>query len=114
MEDGELVTLVLEEPQPRIDVELESVGRRRDVAPTLVPLGLAVAQDDEPARLVRRLLARMRLERVAYVPGDPAVSVVSLVRYGSTWTSGFSSRRARAADSTLGSPSVAVECSTWR
>src|SRR5262249_10178316 len=60
VEDGELVAVVLEEPELRIDVELEAVRRRGAVAPALVPFGDAAAQDDQATRFVRVLRLRVR------------------------------------------------------
>jgi hypothetical protein len=75
VEDRQLVALVLEEPGLRRDLESEAVRRRLGVATALVADGLAVAQDDEPAGLVRRLFARMlcqlsanRLGNLQFVP----------------------------------------------
>src|SRR5262245_2379516 len=59
VEDGELVAVVLEEPDLGIDLELVAVRRREPVAATDVALGDAVAEDDQAAALVRRLLARV-------------------------------------------------------
>ena len=62
MEHGELVALVLEEPDLGIDVELEAVGRRGAVAARLVADRLAVAEDEQAAGLVRRLLGGVLLQ----------------------------------------------------
>ena len=53
VDDGERVALVLDEPQLRVDLHLEAVRRRERVAPGLEALGDAVAQEEQPARLVR-------------------------------------------------------------
>src|SRR4051794_23366284 len=62
VEDGELVTVVLEEPDRRVDLELVAVRRRQTVAPADVPVGDAVAEDEHAAALVRRFLLRMRAQ----------------------------------------------------
>ena len=62
VEDRELVAVVLEEPDLRLDLEPEPVRRGVGVPPALVADGPAVAQDDEPTGLVRRLLERVPLE----------------------------------------------------
>jgi hypothetical protein len=62
VEDGELVTLVLQEPDLRLDLEPEPVRRRVRVPPALITHGPPIAQDDQTARLVRRLLERVPLE----------------------------------------------------
>ena len=68
VEDGELVAVVLGVPDLRIvELELEAVRRRGRVSPGLVALCAAVAQQHEPARLVRRLSLRVRDERGAHV-----------------------------------------------
>src|SRR3954466_473139 len=60
MEDGELVAVVFGVPDLRIvELELEAVRRRRGVASRLVALGAAVAQQHEPAGLVRCFLLRV-------------------------------------------------------
>src|SRR5581483_3577212 len=65
VEDGELVAVVLEEPDLRVDVELEPVRRGGAVAAGFVSLGRAVAQDDDAARFVRRLGAAVLDQRGA-------------------------------------------------
>src|SRR5437868_4047756 len=60
VEDGELKALVLEEPDLRVELERVAVRRRCRVTTGDVALGDAVAQDDDAARLVRRLRARVR------------------------------------------------------
>ena len=59
VEDGELVALVLEEPELGVDLELEAVRRCGRVVAALVALRDAVAEDDEATRLVRVLSSRM-------------------------------------------------------
>src|SRR3989442_773489 len=68
VEDGELVAVVLREPDLRIvELELEAVRRRGLVAPGLVALRPAFKQEHHPARFVRRLSFRVRDERRAHV-----------------------------------------------
>ena len=62
VEDGELVAFVLEEPDLGVDLEPEAVRRGLGVPATLVAQRLAAAQDDDAARLVRRLLVRVPLQ----------------------------------------------------
>src|SRR5437773_8248365 len=62
MEDRELDAVVLEEPDLRIDLELVAVRRLEPVAPADVALGDPVAEDDQAAALVRRLLAAVRAQ----------------------------------------------------
>jgi len=57
VEDGELVALVLQEPDLRLDLEPEPVWRRVRVSPALVTDGAPIAQDDEAARFVRRFVS---------------------------------------------------------
>src|SRR5262249_28186681 len=57
--DRELVALVLEEPELRVDLELEAVRRVCGVAARLVAVGNAVAEDEQAAALVRQLLSRV-------------------------------------------------------
>src|SRR5947209_2491297 len=78
VEDGELVAVVLEEPQAGIGLELETVRRRGGVATALVALRDAVAHDDEPARLVRLLGARVSDELGTHLLGDHHQSVRSM------------------------------------
>jgi len=78
VEDGELVAVVLEEPQLGVDVELEAKRRLEPVSPALVADGLPIAEDDQPAGLVRRLLPCMRLERVAHGGGDHHQTLASI------------------------------------
>ena len=66
MDDGELVALVLEEPELGIDLELEAVRRLGGVAAPLVAVGDAVAQDEQAAALVRQLPPRVLGERLAH------------------------------------------------
>jgi len=69
MEDGELVAVVLEEPELGAHVELEAVRRRGGVPAALVSLGDAVLEDDQPACFVRLFLARMLHHRPAHGGG---------------------------------------------
>ena len=59
VKDGELVPVVLQEPDLGRDLEAKPVRRRLRVPAALVPDGLTVAQDDQPTSLVRRLLSRV-------------------------------------------------------
>src|SRR5439155_15583801 len=56
VEDSQLVAVVLEEPDLGVDLELVAVRRLEAVAPADVALGDPVAEDDQAAALVRRLL----------------------------------------------------------
>src|SRR6266545_2183975 len=67
MEDGELVALVLEEPVLGLGPELEAVRARGGVLGGEVALRPAVSQDDEAARFVRLLRARVFLEGRAHL-----------------------------------------------
>src|SRR5437868_7572982 len=79
MEDGELVAVVLREPDLRVvELELEPVRRRRAVPARLVPLGPAVAEEDEPAGFARRFPLRVRDELRAPAPGNHHPTVPSL------------------------------------
>ena len=66
MDDGELVALVLEEPEVWIDFQLEAVRRLGCVPAGLVAVGDAVAQDEQAAALVRQLPSRVLGERLAH------------------------------------------------
>jgi hypothetical protein len=46
VDDRELVAVVLEEPELRIDLELEPIRRRSGVAARFVPLGDPVAENE--------------------------------------------------------------------
>src|SRR5689334_1038934 len=70
VEDRELVALVLEEPDLGLDLEPEPVWRRVGVAAALVADGVTVAQEDETARLVRRLLERVLFQLAPDLSGD--------------------------------------------
>jgi hypothetical protein len=59
VKDGELVAVVLQEPDLRSDLEAKPVRGRLRVPAPLVPNGLTVAQDDEPTGLVRCLRSRV-------------------------------------------------------
>src|SRR5438309_7645850 len=79
VEDGELVAVVLREPQLRIvELQLEAVGRRSRVASALVALGAAVAHEEETASLVRGLRFGVRDELYADVVGDHHQTVRSI------------------------------------
>jgi hypothetical protein len=71
VKDGELVAVVLEEPDFRRDLQAEPVGGRLCVAAPLVANGLASAQDDEPAGLVRRLCSCVFQELGANLGRNP-------------------------------------------
>src|SRR5262245_17006481 len=62
MEDGQLVALVLEEPDGGIDVELVAVRGLEPVPAAHVPLGDVVLEDEHAAALVRRLFLRVRAQ----------------------------------------------------
>src|SRR5258708_36459936 len=70
VEDGQLEAVVFEEPELRIDLEFEAVRRRGAVAAALVARRDAVLEHDEAARLVRRLVTRVRLELTAHRGGS--------------------------------------------
>jgi hypothetical protein len=59
VEDGELVPVVLQEPDLRRDLQAKPVRGRLRVPAPFIPDGLTVAQDDEPTGLVRRLRSRV-------------------------------------------------------
>ena len=80
VEDGELVAIVLEKPGLRGDVELEAIRGPSRVPTPDVALGDAVAEDDEPARLVRSLLLRVRAQLGADVLRDYHHTVRSIER----------------------------------
>jgi hypothetical protein len=66
VEDRELEPLVLQEPIRRAPgLELETVRALKPVTAREIALGDAVAEGDESAGLVRRLRARVVLERGA-------------------------------------------------
>jgi hypothetical protein len=62
VEDRELIAVVLQEPDLGRDLEREPVRRALGVASAFVADRLAVLQYEQPAGLVRRLLARVTLE----------------------------------------------------
>src|SRR5215211_2465170 len=78
MEDREVVPVVLEEPDLGVDLELEAVGRGGAVAAGHVALGASVAEEQQPARLVRVLRARVLLERGADLRRDHHQTVRSI------------------------------------
>src|SRR5439155_22158128 len=78
VEDRELEAVVLEEPELGIDLELVAVRRLEPVAAADVALGDAVAEDDQAAALVRRLLAAVRAQLFAYGLGHYHHSVASI------------------------------------
>src|SRR5438876_8422758 len=79
VEDRELVAVVFGEPDVRIvELELESIRRRGLVASGLVALGPPVAEEDQTARLVRRLALRVRDELRAHGVGDHHQTVRSI------------------------------------
>jgi hypothetical protein len=59
VKDGELVAVVLQEPDLRRDLQAKPVRGRLGVTAPLVPDGLTVAQDDQPTGLVRCLRSRV-------------------------------------------------------
>jgi len=71
VKDGELEAVVLQEPDLRRDLQAKPVRGRLRVAPPLVANGLPVAQNDEPAGLVRRLVSRMLQELGADLGRNP-------------------------------------------
>ncbi len=70
MEDGELVALVLQEPELGVDLELEPVRRGGGVSAALVANRLSAANDDETAGLIRQLRPRVLLEGTPHVVAD--------------------------------------------
>ena len=62
MEDGELVAVVLEEPELRTDLELEAVRRCSCVASALVPLGDTVTDEARLSELRQHRLGVRDLE----------------------------------------------------
>src|SRR5579884_578137 len=69
VDDRELPAVVLEEPELRLDLQLEAVRRRRCVPARLVAGGDALAEDEQPAALVRQLRPRMRRDRLPHGRG---------------------------------------------
>jgi hypothetical protein len=61
VEDRELVAVVLEEPDLRIDLELEAVGRGCGITAAYVSVRDSVAHHQDPARLVGAFLCGMVL-----------------------------------------------------
>ena len=75
----ELVALVLEEPDLGVrHAQLEPVRRGGVVDPRHVPLGDAVLEDEQPARLVRRVRPRRAPDRQARRVGDYHQTVRSI------------------------------------
>src|SRR5437773_5404667 len=71
MEHRELVAVVFGEPELGIvELQLEAVRRRGRVPPRLVPLGPAVADQDEAARFVGRLALGVRHELCTHLVGN--------------------------------------------
>jgi hypothetical protein len=70
VEDGELVTLVFEEPRFGVDVEVEPIGTLVAVPSRDVALGDCVAKRDESARLVGSLGFGVLDERRAHLGRD--------------------------------------------
>src|SRR6185312_5158303 len=106
VKDGELVPVVLRVPDLRVvELELEAVRRRRCVLSRLVALGDAVAQQHEPARLVRRFRLRVRDERRAHVGGDHHQTVRSIA-------SSTSSASQKSADRYFQPPSAKIATTT--
>src|SRR5213076_883827 len=118
VENGKLVAVVLEEPHLGIELELEPVRRLRRVAPWLVALGAAVAEDDYPTCLVRCLCARVLLERGANALADHHQSSRSIAASGSAASQKGAERyfqppSARIATTTPSSSSAASRRATW-
>src|SRR5712691_1697724 len=119
VEDGEVVTLVLREPDLGIvELELEPVRRRSRVAARLVPLGPGVAQEDEPASLVRSLGLGVRDERRAHVGGNHHQTLRSIACSTSSASQKSAERyfqppSARIATTTPPSSSAASLRATW-
>jgi hypothetical protein len=61
VEDRELETFVLQEPDSRIDLELVAIRRRQFVSASYVTLGDVGSDDDHAAAFIRRLLRGMRV-----------------------------------------------------
>jgi hypothetical protein len=79
MEDGQLVAVVLGEPDLRIvELQLESVWGSGCVAARLVPLRSTVTEEHEPAGLVRRFPLGVRDEVRAHVLRDHHQTVRSI------------------------------------
>ena len=79
MEDGELVAVVLSEPDLRVvELELEAVRGRRSIAAGLVVLGDAVPQQHEAARFVRSFGLGVRDEPLPDLGGDHHQTVRSI------------------------------------
>src|SRR6266851_4008555 len=78
VEDGQLVAVVLEEPDLGVGLELVAVRRLEPVAAADVALGDAVAENDQAAAFVRCLLAAVRAQLLADRLGDYHHSVRSI------------------------------------
>src|SRR5439155_15478323 len=79
MEHGKLVAVVLGEPDLGIvELELEAVRRRRGVPPGFVTLRAVLTEEDEPARLVRRLPLGVGDELGAHLGGYHHQTVLSI------------------------------------
>ena len=98
VEDGQLVALVLEEPDRRVDLELVAVRRGERVPAAHVALGDTVAEDEQAAALVRRLLGGVRAQLGADRGRDYHQSTASSISSPRPRTAprGTSSRRRRA------------------
>src|SRR5262249_20232551 len=59
VEHRELVPVILEKPDERVDLELVAVRRLEGILASVVLLGDAVAERDDPAALVRRVVPRV-------------------------------------------------------
>src|SRR5436305_796501 len=78
VENGELVALILDEPDLGIDLELVAVRRLELVVAPHVALCDAVLEDDQSAALVRRLFAAVRTQLLANALRNYHHSVVSI------------------------------------
>src|SRR6266571_8675226 len=120
MEDGELVAVVLREPDLGVvELELEPVGRRGGVAAGHVSLGNPVAKENETACLVGGFCLGVRSQRPPHVGGHNHHQTVRSIARSTSSASQKSAERyfqppsARIATTTPPSSSAASLRATW-
>src|SRR5205823_9006806 len=118
VEDGELVAVVLEKPDLRIDLQLEAVGRCGPVPTRLVALGFPAGEDDDAAGFVRRFGLRVPFERCPHLGADHHQRSASISRSTSSASQNeaeryFQPASARIATTTPSSRSSASLRATW-
>src|SRR6266849_2798124 len=119
MENGELVAVVLREPDLWIvELQLEPVRRGCRVATGLVALCASVAQEHQTAGFVRRLALGVRDDRLAHVVRDHH-QIVRSIAVSTSSASQKSAERyfqppsAKIATTTPSSSSAASRRATW-